>query len=234
MATSKFPFFESYYVSFKEMPPEVIGQVVMAMGAYFFEEIEPDLSGMSKMAFELIRPVMEKTKTISAIRSEAAKGHGAPIGNSNASKNKQNQTKSNKEQTKNKQKQTDKDKDKDKDKDIGLRNMDKEEDKDIEERKDIKEIVELYNSICTSLPRVQKLTPKRRRSLIMRLKTYTVGDLQRAFEKTQASDFLTGKNDRNWTADFDFIINENKLTNILEGKYDNKKPSSIASDWLNA
>ena len=114
MSKDNFPFFESYYESFKNLPPEIVGQIVLAMGANFFSDSDTELSDIPRAIFELIRPVLENSKHISEVRSEAASGHGAPSGNKNASKNKQKQTNDKQKQTTDKQKQTDKDKDKDK------------------------------------------------------------------------------------------------------------------------
>jgi hypothetical protein len=40
------------------------------------------------------------------------------------------------------------------------------------------------------------------------------------------SDFLMGKNDRQWKADFDWFIRPGSIAKILEGKYDNKQQQS--------
>ena len=55
-----------------------------------------------------------------------------------------------------------------------------------------------------------------------RLKTYSVADFQTMFEKAEASDFLKGKNNRNWSANFDWMIKDANMTKILEGNYDNR------------
>lgn len=114
MTNKKFAFFESYYDSFKELPPEIVGKIVIAMCAFYFENTESDLGGIEKSIYSLIKPVLENSKHISETRSEASKGHGAPEGNTNACKeekqtktNKNKQT-TNKNQTNDKQKQTDK------------------------------------------------------------------------------------------------------------------------------
>ena len=116
MAREQFSFFESYYRSFKSLPPEVVGQVVQAMGSYFFENEEAELDGLSKSVFELIKPVLNNAIKLS---DRGAKG-GAPKGNQNASKQQKNnlkQLKNNIETTNGQHKTSDKDKDKDKEKD---------------------------------------------------------------------------------------------------------------------
>ena len=41
--------------------------------------------------------------------------------------------------------------------------------------------------------------------------------------KAQASDFLRGSNDKNWSADFDWMIADANMAKILDGNYDNSK-----------
>ena len=84
------------------------------------------------------------------------------------------------------------------------------------------EVVDRYNAICTNLPRVVRLTDKRRRAVrLIYGKGYTPEQLDEVFRKAQASSFCTGLNDRHWKADFDWLLNESNLVKVLEGKYDN-------------
>ena len=84
-------------------------------------------------------------------------------------------------------------------------------------------IRELYNSVCGSYPRLVKMTEARKKAIHARLRKYTLDDFKTLFEKAEASDFLKGSNNRNWSADFDWLINESNMTKTLEGKYDNNK-----------
>ena len=86
-----------------------------------------------------------------------------------------------------------------------------------------KQIIDLYHQICTSLPKVVKLTESRKKSINARFKEgITLEMFKEAFTKAQNSSFLTGNNDRGFKADIDFLINANSLTKTLEGKYDNR------------
>ena len=38
-----------------------------------------------------------------------------------------------------------------------------------------------------------------------------------------STNFLIGKNDNGWKADFDFLMRTDKATSVLEGKYNNDK-----------
>lgn len=84
-------------------------------------------------------------------------------------------------------------------------------------------IQNLFNSICKSFPTVKKLSESRKKAIKARLNTYTVEDFKTLFLKAEASDFLKGKNQRNWMADFDWLIKDSNMTKTLEGKYDNDK-----------
>lgn len=84
------------------------------------------------------------------------------------------------------------------------------------------QLADRYNAICTNLPKVVRLTDKRRRAVrLIYGKGYTPEQLDEAFRKAQSSSFCTGQNDRHWKADFDWLLNESNLVKVLEGKYDN-------------
>ena len=85
-----------------------------------------------------------------------------------------------------------------------------------------KAIVDCYNAICISLPKVKSLSDSRKKAIKARLNTYSVDDFKICFEKAESSDFLKGKNDRNWTATFDWIIKDANMAKILDGNYDNR------------
>lgn len=83
------------------------------------------------------------------------------------------------------------------------------------------EIVDLYALYCPSLPSVMKLTDKRKKSIRALLKAYSIEQITEGFRKAEASDFCKGFKG-GWKADFDFLINQNNMTKVLEGKYDNR------------
>ena len=83
-------------------------------------------------------------------------------------------------------------------------------------------VVDDYNATCKSLPSCKKLSEARRKAIAARLKAYTAEELHKVFEKTQASSFLTGQNNRNWIASFDWILKDSNIAKILDGNYDNR------------
>lgn len=91
-------------------------------------------------------------------------------------------------------------------------------------------IITMYNDTCVSLPKVLKISSSREKAIKARLKKYSIDDFKKLFELAEASDFLKGSNDRNWVADFDWLIKDNNFIKTLEGKYNNK---STTGDKLN-
>ena len=82
------------------------------------------------------------------------------------------------------------------------------------------ELMERYNTICTGMPQAVKLTEKRAKAVRRLYATgYTSEQLIDVFYRAQASSFCTGSNDRGWRADFDWLMSENNLVKVLEGKY---------------
>lgn len=104
---------------------------------------------------------------------------------------------------------------KEKDKDI-------EEDKEKEKKVDYQQIADLYNDTCVSFPKIKTLSDSRKKAIKARLNTYSVDDFRTLFEKAEASDFLKGRNNRNWSATFDWLIKDANMAKVLEGNYDNK------------
>ena len=87
------------------------------------------------------------------------------------------------------------------------------------------EIAKMYNEICKDLPKVRALTPARKTALRVRLRKYNKVDFEVLFIKAQESDFLCGRNNRTWTANFDWLLNESNIAKVLEGNYDNREKS---------
>lgn len=95
------------------------------------------------------------------------------------------------------------------------------------DRVDYQEIVKLYNETCVSLPAVHSLSDARKKSIKDRLSTYSVDDFSTLFKKAEASSFLKGKNNRNWQANFDWLIKDGNMAKVLDGNYDDKSAAKI-------
>ena len=84
------------------------------------------------------------------------------------------------------------------------------------------EIVNLYNDICISFPKVTVLSEVRKKAIKARLRIYSLKDFKKLFEMAENSRFLKGCNDRNWSANFDWLIKDSNMVKVLEGNYEDK------------
>lgn len=102
--------------------------------------------------------------------------------------------------------------------------LEKELDIDIDKSISLSEQVrQMYSEICKSYPKLTKLSEKRKSAIKARLNTgYTINDFKLLFEKAETSLFLKGKNNRNWTATFDWLICDSNMAKVIDGNYDNK------------
>jgi hypothetical protein len=89
-------------------------------------------------------------------------------------------------------------------------------------KEECKKIVDLFNSVCKSYPAVRSLTKARVTAIKARLNKFTIEDFQTVFENAEASSFLKGINDRGWSANFDWLINETNMVKVLEGNFVDK------------
>lgn len=91
---------------------------------------------------------------------------------------------------------------------------------------DYQGVVAMFNAICTSFPRVTKLSDGRKKAIRARVHYgYTMDDFKKVFESAQSSSFLKGNNKRNWSATFDWMINGENMAKILDGNFNDKTPS---------
>ena len=114
--------------------------------------------------------------------------------------------------------------------------IEKEKEKDIEKREEKREsinyqqIADMYNDTCVSFPRLTTLSDTRKKAIRARLNTYTIDDFALMFAKAEASSFLKGGNDRNWSATFDWMIKDSNMAKILDGNYDNKASGMVTNN----
>jgi len=90
-------------------------------------------------------------------------------------------------------------------------------------------IVDLYHSICCSLPRIKGLSESRKAQLRARWKEYPNFEFWESFfQRVELSDFLAGRvtptNGRKpFIANLQWITKQENFLKILEGNYDNRK-----------
>jgi len=88
-----------------------------------------------------------------------------------------------------------------------------------------KVIVSMYHTLCPSYPKLRTVSDKRKKAISARWKEHghSIDTFHELFKKAEASLFLKGKNQRNWSADFSWLMNSENMAKVLEGKYDNEK-----------
>lgn len=89
------------------------------------------------------------------------------------------------------------------------------------------EIINMYNDTCVSFPKVTKLSEKRKKAINARLKVYSLEDFKQLFQMAEESNFLKGQNNRNWSANFDWLIADSNMAKVLDGNYSERKPAAV-------
>lgn len=99
-----FTFFRNYYEAINdpenELTEEEQGRLYNAIFAYIFEGKEPELKGACKLAFNILRPSLDVSKTRGEARKSKSKEE-VTESNENQTESKQNQNKSNENQNSN-------------------------------------------------------------------------------------------------------------------------------------
>ena len=85
-------------------------------------------------------------------------------------------------------------------------------------------VVSLYHGICRSFPKILNISERRRADIEACLRIYSAQSFEEMFRKAENSSFLKGENSHNWSATFDWFMDETNFTKILEGNFDNKAP----------
>ena len=80
-------------------------------------------------------------------------------------------------------------------------------------------IVDMFNEICVSFPHVTAISERRKAAIKARMKQYNGEQFKRLFEIAESSDFLKGKNNRDWVANFDWLMKDSNFAKVLDGNY---------------
>jgi hypothetical protein len=110
MERKQFTWYRSYYDALKEIPAEEFRAIVLAVCAYALDGEEPELSGVARAIFTLIRPTLEVGRSKAENRSRAEQTSLSAEQTDNKpeqTENKRKQTDNKRKQTDNKRKQTD-------------------------------------------------------------------------------------------------------------------------------
>lgn len=93
-------------------------------------------------------------------------------------------------------------------------------------------IRELFNSTCVSFTPITAIEGNRKKTVAARWhKNDSFDAFAEVFRIAEASDYLKGQNDRNWKADFDWLMRADNFAKVREHKYDNRvsKPPNFAA-----
>ena len=91
-------------------------------------------------------------------------------------------------------------------------------------------VLDLFNNICVSLPKVRSLTDTRRKRIKTASKAIQdIGSFEALFRMVEQSDFLAGRAGA-WQCSFDWILKPANLTKIIEGNYSNRTDNSDFSN----
>ena len=78
------------------------------------------------------------------------------------------------------------------------------------------------------IPRIKSLSEQRKKSLGARIREHGKEALATVVRKAAASDFLNGKNGRDFIATFDWLMKPTNFPKVLEGNYDNHEQQQKA------
>lgn len=92
-------------------------------------------------------------------------------------------------------------------------------------------IQKLYNDICVSYPKILEIEGNRRKAVGARWRAHpSLETFEELFKIAEASAFLKGENERNWSADFDWMMRTSNFSKILEHRYDDRKKKDDKED----
>lgn len=92
----------------------------------------------------------------------------------------------------------------------------------------VEKVVELYKNICVSFPKIRVISEKKHKAIVKLLATVRLSEIEDAFALAEHNCFLKGmintqkpdsKYNTPFKANFDWLINEDNLAKILNGKY---------------
>lgn len=88
-------------------------------------------------------------------------------------------------------------------------------------------VIDCFNSMCINLQKVVCISEQQRKNIDQFLNLLSENNCKMPgfFYRVHNSDFLSGKNSKNWRASFDWLIKPDNFFKIIQGKYDNNSNS---------
>lgn len=225
--------YEDWTITIKALPAEIKCDVVDALFTYGFTGELPEVS---EVALAIIKPWC-------AVIDENNVKYQAKADNMATNRNKKSDRNQSEIRQKSDRNQPEIESDNDND-NVYVNDNDNVNDNDtvspseiiVHTSKQAEDVISQYNTICLSLPKVTKLTERRKRAIRARLKDYTIDEIISVFEKAEASDFLTGRI-KEWKANFDWLMKPENFVKVIEDTYINKGNAisnryDVADRWL--
>ena len=226
---NSFVLYNEYKEQFSLLSNEEAGRLIMAIFEYTESGNIPELEGMTLMAFSFIKKQLDRDsekyeKTVEK-RKEAGKTGGRPKANGSDEEAKKANGFSEKAKKANgfSKKQT-------KAKKPVNVDVNDDVDVDVKDKTDYQLIADMYNATCVSFPRCTALSDSRKKAIKARLNKYSYADFQRLFDMAEESDFLKGSNNRDWSANFDWLIKDANMAKVLDGNYSNRAAPTRSSN----
>jgi hypothetical protein len=95
-------------------------------------------------------------------------------------------------------------------------------------------IVQEFNDICISMPRVQKISKQRKIAIKSRWREYGSVDIfSKVFKMAESSNFLSGRDGKWCSCSFDWIMKSQNFIKVMEGNYRNRQPIRNRSKFNN-
>lgn len=102
-----------------------------------------------------------------------------------------------------------------------------------EDRIPYSKIQDLWNNTVKSLPKIERLTDGRKREIKTKYSEGGYELFERVFQKVEASMWLTGRTKEQWRGcSFDWVMKIANWTKIIEGNYDDKRPTGYNQQAL--
>ena len=81
--------------------------------------------------------------------------------------------------------------------------------------------MDAWNSL--PIPNIKSIKNQRLKHTKARIKEVGEEEFIKAIESIKQSSFLQGKNNRGWVISYDWFVNPNNFTKVIEGKYIDKQ-----------
>ena len=86
----------------------------------------------------------------------------------------------------------------------------------------VKQVVAVYLEKCVNMPSIRVITDKRKSAVMARISQHSLATVYEMLTIAGNSEFLNGKNNRGWVADFDWLFKPENFVKVIERKYENR------------